>query len=1543
MSISLPLPSTALSSHPLRISLSLDHLPAPPGSPSAARHDPFEGLDEGAGGWEADYGDLGAEGVVPEAERGVPEPPTPPHPPTSLSSALSDSASVLFPHVKLAEEAELAEAQDEVAGTEGQLPAWLKETSGRVTALASGRLRSSRTSARDGVGQRGNQANERGGGQGELRVAAGCEDGTIWVFAPPPAEPTTTEGQAVTPRLDGEEARAPRRLSHDSLSHPHSASSSTPSSPPTSPSAGSRHNFSSISPSSPRLTSRRSSTSISTLASTATTRTPRISSSSSFKNPPSFSGQSAAPGTPYEVLRSVSRPRKASATVSISTSSAIPSSSHSPKSDLPDLPALPTSPTPSSPPISPTIPHFVFSGPSPSPSQNPLGSRKEGARTPRSEAAGESGPTSVPLQKRSHSRAKGSIASGIGLWETEGAASSRSSLTSPTEEVGNVIEEITREAEAAIAQAPDQLDELVPVLQIRSTGWGEVVALEVAEGVECADAEEGVVLVVLRSSGHLSVVSLLDGRTFGSCDAVSQLPSSVDSATGLVFTSLQIAIIASSSFAICASSSAVVPVHLGSLVPQEALVGDFGSAAPVVVRCEGATYLIHSSGTSQDLPPLFVTHLAAHETETYGTPLLSLEDPRHVGELSILKGAIKSLRRVGQTYIASDGSSLELFTLRDYRIVPLGALNSSISFRDFYVEPEGRQVVLSYSDSARVYNVTRGSENGLYEFEHIVNLAAGIEHFSFIPSACAPSALFSQADSSGHRTLQLVQLETAPQGGPTKTVSSTQLYRSSARDALRVTSTKALGSDQVLLGYSTGGVALINLAELSSSLPPIRAELVGAITLLDTLELGGRQVVIAGSASGMAAAWNLADFEPLGCWTLFASPVSSFAYIDPSPTSNSKLGNTIAFISANSPVALVSLFPPELLFVLPGTKSGVELIATTKDDIMVLYEQGLARTCDIASRELRRSMDRRTAEKTLGEGGWTVWFRLEKERSSASPSLSAAGTFRPLLHLDLRDFLDEAAQRLPWTESRSAKKRDSPSNGTPTASPDPSSSVPDSLAASDKDDRAVARQLISALVKFGLDASADELLEQLDIVKPSILGSAVVQSDQAISAFNSFSASSPWITSPVATAQRLLVLVSLLRVFLNYPETERSASQAVVYYASCLGDAIGSRFAPPSLEVFARFWLDKNVEVQQAARSLFGTYLAAMPDDQALAFVERWQDSLPACQRGSGVLHHQADHALLVVGLVATERYKLLSSNVLKDLAVSISAYLDDYEHPFHQAVATELCSRGFSIWQNYVDATSLVRQLFAIAIGRNPSTPNDLRLLARNATMHVAGVNTSLFMSTLVNDIVHAPTAAARNATLKLLGFMIRKKPLVLYTSLPRVAEAVVKSLDPTVSTLRETVHQAATVILNELVKTFPSIDFHGKSQRLAVGTHEGAAIVFDLRTATRLYVLEGHTRPVTALSWSPDGHRLVTVSLEESRVAAWKVGVGLLSMFMPGAPPRQGAGSSTTPFKTYDFHVGDEGMMTIAATLEWVVFDWPAERTARLRLRETALNFGV
>lgn len=82
----------------------------------------------------------------------------------------------------------------------------------------------------------------------------------------------------------------------------------------------------------------------------------------------------------------------------------------------------------------------------------------------------------------------------------------------------------------------------------------------------------------------------------------------------------------------------------------------------------------------------------------------------------------------------------------------------------------------------------------------------------------------------------------------------------------------------------------------------------------------------------------------------------------------------------------------------------------------------------------------------------------------------------------------------------------------------------------------------------------------------------------------------------------------------------------------------------------------------------------------------------------------------------------------------------------------------------------------------------------------------------------------------------------------------------------------------------------------------------MYDLKTATRLYVLEGHRKRLAACSFSPDGRRLATVSLEESVALVWKVGSSFSSFFKPGAPPRQGHGNSE-PFKTFPFSIGDEG----------------------------------
>jgi len=150
-----------------------------------------------------------------------------------------------------------------------------------------------------------------------------------------------------------------------------------------------------------------------------------------------------------------------------------------------------------------------------------------------------------------------------------------------------------------------------------------------------------------------------------------------------------------------------------------------------------------------------------------------------------------------------------------------------------------------------------------------------------------------------------------------------------------------------------------------------------------------------------------------------------------------------------------------------------------------------------------------------------------------------------------------------------------------------------------------------------------------------------------------------------------------------------------------------------------------------------------------------------------------------------------------------------------------------------------VLRTLFSLAIDSDTNVA-PVKAMARQALFHVASTNTPLFISTLICDTMNTKKPAEKKGYLRLVSLFIKKMPLVLYSSLPKVVEAVVKSLDPNVPNMRETVLQTSTGILHDLVKTFPSISFHGPSQKLAVGTLEGATVVYDLRTATQCQVLE-------------------------------------------------------------------------------------------------------
>jgi len=351
------------------------------------------------------------------------------------------------------------------------------------------------------------------------------------------------------------------------------------------------------------------------------------------------------------------------------------------------------------------------------------------------------------------------------------------------------------------------------------------------------------------------------------------------------------------------------------------------------------------------------------------------------------------LNRFGQTNYRgfnTASSFLQLFTIRDQCVAGLARLDLG-GIVDVAVEGYNLVLVTTQTE-ARFYRLdpsaSPSGEGGLFEFKLLATASlAGAEKLRRVglagPGANGAGFVVVSSEAGGVRRLERLAFGYGAVGVEVERVNSVGrvelLAGASVGEAIqpeRVTCAHKVDRDTVVLGLSSGAVQPVGYDQLdaASSDGPAEALLSAAITTIEVVDVGARRVVLAGAVDGSAGAWHLDDWTALGRWRLFASPVAHIVQLSCPP--ESVLHGTVAFVSLNSPVGLVSLRPegPQLLFVLPGTKSGVEVLATKGDDILVMYAEGLARVCDVRGRELRRSMDRRTARGVLREEGWTMWY-----------------------------------------------------------------------------------------------------------------------------------------------------------------------------------------------------------------------------------------------------------------------------------------------------------------------------------------------------------------------------------------------------------------------------------------------------------------------------------------------------------------------------------------------------------------------------------------
>ncbi|KAF8606800.1 hypothetical protein BDV93DRAFT_326950 [Ceratobasidium sp. AG-I] len=756
--------------------------------------------------------------------------------------------------------------------------------------------------------------------------------------------------------------------------------------------------------------------------------------------------------------------------------------------------------------------------------------------------------------------------------------------------------------------------------------------------------------------------------------------------------------------------------------------------------------------------------------------------------------------------------------------------------------------------------------------------------------------------------------------------------------AIETTAVLPVDVDSVFVAKSDGELYRLPFSELAQNPPPqtTASSLGSQVTRLwfVTEEYSKNLFLLGAMDDGGIGCWDARSLKLVSRWTIFTTELESVVSLSLGDDRLGRLKGCVMAVAADGTIAIIVLDGMSLLCVIPGSPAPLDRICVGGDNLLLFYSHGLARLWDMKTHEFWRSMQQSKGEELLDQGGW---FEVPVGRwATPRPTHILGALQNNITSPDASSTLIVDVSSLVEFASKPAPNHNQ--GGTSPGVVQRSGAGRTQLA-----------QVLSALAPSGLDESVDKACAEAfaggeggkvawGLISERFGASSIVVSEDAAGV---------WKVSSRYTALRLLSVVALLRTAVGFEEYEQKVNGAIAFYVGCLGDAVGPDFKPPSLGVLATFWVSSPDEVRQAARTIFESRLAQMNEAEVVKCVAFWREYLPVLQSTDLAHSPSAVRALIVCGVIAASKHSLLPTVYVTEIAKSIALYLHDEAQASTSAsnriLSIELCSRGFQVWQHHVDAMEMLRALFGFAVaplqagGKNVGGKE-----ARAAVLQIAASSTPLFMTTLSLDITQPKTVEHRRATMQLVAFIIRKKPLVLYPNLPRLVEAVVKSLDPSSSAGRDAIMDAATEILAEVVRTYPSVDFHMGTQRLAVGTPEGAVVVYDLKTATRLYVLEGHSRRLTVLSFSPDGRRLVTASLEESVVMVWKVGASFVAWFTPGAPPRQGHGHGTSePFKRLDFNVGDEAHMTAAATLEWVTFAWPTDRTARLSIRDSVLTF--
>ncbi|KAF9547277.1 hypothetical protein EC957_008626 [Mortierella hygrophila] len=791
----------------------------------------------------------------------------------------------------------------------------------------------------------------------------------------------------------------------------------------------------------------------------------------------------------------------------------------------------------------------------------------------------------------------------------------------------------------------------------------------------------------------------------------------------------------------------------------------------------------------------------------------------------------------------------------------------------------------------------------------------------------------------------------------------------------KVTFSTMLNDTLVALGHDSGDIrvcpvdeALLDLAsgfvnEHAKETTVLKGHIGPISSIFTTDDLMGRSFILSGGKDCSARIWNIEAGTEVACFNNHSRPVTHFLQVPDDV--NSRVKRSVISIAEDHSIAIISIEEMSCIYLFGGYEHALVSIQwrPPEDYIVLWHADETAFVWQMQTGHLDRIVKGETARAIMADSRWKV-CEISPRRPTSSkrafdcmtvplgvPGSKASvpvvvmnlkyvlGILTPARNTDQQSdqpgFKSSAVSPPePQVSARHRRIFSGQSRASAKAKP---GTVEEPAALSEMAQQCLrAAKVVLGLLITEDDAYAVSIRNLLNIPPPTktiALGLRGAYGNISIRApaFES-GVSDSWCVSPTMTASKLIVILSLSKMIATAQNLDVDMDTWSRGYCNATQDSVGQSFCPPSLSFLAKYWQDPQVEIQEVTKIILLSAIGRMSKTDLTSLIKYWSAFLPAAALPDSCSSQYMARSAIILGIIGAENAEALPEKVRKIAALSLTILLNDDSRVSYKVASIDLLSQGFTSWQPFIRADAVLKTLFLMAMDTQAANSLVYRR-ARRAIAQIALVNPALF------------------------------NPAVLYNGIPRLAEAIVKSLDPTVPNMRESLLPVGTSVLLDLVQSYPQLDVHVGSQKLAVGTAEGAIVVYDLQTATRWQILEGHTNTASAVAFSRDGKTIVSCSVKEGSVRFWQPNPGFFGMLMGGSslwgPKSSSSGgggggtghpgsipslSSQQSSRSFDFALQDSIVTgSEEQLLNHIRLEWTGDRVAKLSIYDHIMSFNV